>query len=133
MKRAVTLGLLMVVGALSLALHAAQQPAGTQPMVVEVEKLKDNLFVLRGNGGGGNTAVFVQANGVTVVDTKNPGWGQPILDKIRELTPKPVTRIVNCDPVPRPLWLLCFVPVSASRPSPRHPPPASSRRRRSHP
>jgi cyclase len=32
---------------------------------------------------------------VTVVDTKNPGWGQPILDKIRELTPKPVTRIVN--------------------------------------
>ena len=37
-------------------------------------------------GGGGNTAVFVQANGVTVVDTKNPGWGQPILDKIKELT-----------------------------------------------
>ena len=95
MKRAVTLGLLMVIGALSLALNAAQQPAGTQSMVVEVEKLKDNLFVLRGNGGGGNTAVFVQANGVTVVDTKNPGWGQPILDKIRELTPKPVTRIVN--------------------------------------
>src|SRR6266850_2165473 len=95
MKRAVTLGLLMLIGALSLALNAAQQPAGTQSMVVEVEKLKDNLFVLRGNGGGGNTAVFVQANGVTVVDTKNPGWGQPILDKIRELTPKPVTRIVN--------------------------------------
>jgi glyoxylase-like metal-dependent hydrolase (beta-lactamase superfamily II) len=95
MKRAITLGLLIVIGALSLAVAAAQQPAGTQSMVVEVEKLKDNLFVLRGNGGGGNTAVFVQANGVTVVDTKNPGWGQPILDKIRELTPKPVTRIVN--------------------------------------
>ncbi len=95
MKRAVTLGLLMLIGALSLALNAAQQPAGTQSMVVEVEKLKDNLFVLRGNGSGGNTAVFVQANGVTVVDTKNPGWGQPILDKIRELTPKPVTRIIN--------------------------------------
>src|SRR5499433_4556145 len=95
MKRVVTLGLLIVIGALSLALHAAQQPAGTQPMVVEVEKLKDNLFVLRGMGGGGNTAVFVQANGVTVVDTKNPGWGQPILDKIRELTPKPVTLLIN--------------------------------------
>jgi glyoxylase-like metal-dependent hydrolase (beta-lactamase superfamily II) len=95
MKRAITLGLLIVVGALSLALDAAQQPAGTQPMVVEVEKLKDNLFVLRGQGGGGNTAVFVQASGVTVVDTKNPGWGQPILDKIRELTPKPVTTVIN--------------------------------------
>jgi len=34
-------------------------------------------------------------NGVTVVDTKNPGWGQPILDKIKELTPKPVTTIIN--------------------------------------
>jgi len=34
--------------------------------VVEVENLKDNL-----------------------VDIKNPGWGQPILDKIKELTPKP--------------------------------------------
>ena len=29
-----------------------------------------------------HTAVFVGASGVVVVDTKNPGWGQPILDKI---------------------------------------------------
>ena len=40
MKRAITLGLLMLIGVLSLALNAAQQPAGTQSMVVEVEKLK---------------------------------------------------------------------------------------------
>ena len=46
-------------------------------------------------GGGGNTAVFVGADGVVVVDTKLPGWGQPILDKIKELTPKPVTTIIN--------------------------------------
>jgi glyoxylase-like metal-dependent hydrolase (beta-lactamase superfamily II) len=46
-------------------------------------------------GGGGNTAVFVGASGVVVVDTKNPGWGQPILDKIKELTPKPITTIIN--------------------------------------
>ncbi len=39
--------------------------------------------------------MFVMANGVAVVDTKNPGWGQPILAKIKELTPKPVTLIVN--------------------------------------
>jgi glyoxylase-like metal-dependent hydrolase (beta-lactamase superfamily II) len=55
--------------------------------------VKDNLFVLK--GGGGNTAVFVTANGVVVVDAKNPGWGQPILDKIKELTPKPVTTLIN--------------------------------------
>ena len=46
-------------------------------------------------GGGGNTAVFIMADGVTVVDAKNPGWGQPILDKIKELTNKPVVRLIN--------------------------------------
>jgi glyoxylase-like metal-dependent hydrolase (beta-lactamase superfamily II) len=92
MKRGFVLGLLAVVGALSLSLTAYQQPA-QQARVVEVEKLKDNLFILK--GGGGNSTVFVQTNGVTVVDTKNPGWGQPLLDKIKELTPKPVTRIIN--------------------------------------
>jgi glyoxylase-like metal-dependent hydrolase (beta-lactamase superfamily II) len=82
-----------------MAVAANQQPPGGRggqpqgPRVVEVEKLKENLFVLR--GGGGNTAVFVQGNGVTVVDTKNPGWGQPILDKIKELTNKPITTIIN--------------------------------------
>ena len=46
-------------------------------------------------GGGGNTAVFVRTDGVTVVDTKNPGWGQPILDKIKKLSDKPITTIIN--------------------------------------
>ncbi len=93
MKRALILGALVVVG--SLAIVTAQQPAANAPKVVEVEKVKDNLFVLRGAGGGGNTAVLVMANGVAVVDAKNPGWGQPILAKIKELTPKPVTLLIN--------------------------------------
>jgi len=91
------LSAVLVTGALSVAVAAYQQPAGGQqaPRVIEVEKLKDNLFVLRGEGGGGNTAVFVMTNGVAVVDTKNPGWGQPILDAVKKLTPKPVTMIIN--------------------------------------
>jgi len=99
MKRALVLALLIAGGVLSIAVSAYQQPAAGRggqppgPMVVEAEKLKDNLFVLK--GGGGNTAVFVTANGVTVVDAKNPGWGAPILAKIKELTPKPVTIIIN--------------------------------------
>ena len=92
MKRRSVLGILLTAGALSMAAAAQQQPS-SDAKTVEVEKLKDNLFVLR--GGGGNTAVFVQANGVTLVDTKNPGWGQPILDKVKELTNKPVTTIIN--------------------------------------
>jgi glyoxylase-like metal-dependent hydrolase (beta-lactamase superfamily II) len=93
-KRGIVLATLVVAGALSAVVGAYQQPANPPAQrVVEVEKLRENLFVLR--GGGGNTAVFVTTNGVVVVDTKNPGWGQPILDKIKELTNKPVTTIIN--------------------------------------
>jgi cyclase len=91
MRRAVVLGVLLAFGA--LAAVRAQPPAANAPKVVEVEKVKDNLWVLR--GGGGNTAVFATANGVTIVDAKNPGWGQPILDKVKELTPKPITTLIN--------------------------------------
>jgi cyclase len=93
MKRGLVLGALVLVGALSIGLSAYQPPAADAPKVIEVEKLKPNLFVLR--GGGGNTAVFVTTDGVIVVDAKNPGWGKPILDKIKELTPKPVTTLIN--------------------------------------
>jgi glyoxylase-like metal-dependent hydrolase (beta-lactamase superfamily II) len=92
MKRFALLAILLAAGSLSAALSASQA-AGQKPMVVEVEKLKDNLFVLK--GGGGNTAVFVTAKGVVVVDTKNPGWGQPLMTKIRELTDNPITTIIN--------------------------------------
>ncbi len=94
MKRITVLATLVLLGGLSMAVKAAQQPAPA-PSVdnITVEKVKDNLFVLR--GGGGNTAVFITATGVTLVDTKNPGWGQPLLDKVKTLTDKPVTRVIN--------------------------------------
>jgi glyoxylase-like metal-dependent hydrolase (beta-lactamase superfamily II) len=96
MRRTIILSLLVVAGMVSAVVAASQAPAGQdKPKVIEVEKLKDNLFVLRGAGGGGNTAVFVMNAGVTVVDTKNPGWGRPIIDAIRKLTDKPITRIIN--------------------------------------
>ena len=88
MKRGIVL---TIVGTLSLAAVVAQDAA----KVIEVERLEDNLFVLRGEGGGGNTAVFVTTEGVVVVDTKNPGWGQPILEQIRALTSNPVTTLIN--------------------------------------
>jgi cyclase len=93
MKRGNVLGALIGIGALSMTVAGYQPPAPQGPKVVEVDKVKDNLYVLK--GGGGNTAVFVTANGVVVVDAKNPGWGQPILDKIKELTPKPITMLIN--------------------------------------
>jgi len=91
MRRGIALGVLLALG--GLVAVKAQPPAADAPKVIEVEKVKDNLFVLR--GGGGNTAVFLTATGVVVVDAKNPGWGKPILDKIKELTPKPITMLIN--------------------------------------
>ena len=94
MKRAIVLGALVIVGALSAAMAAQQAGAGQPaPMVVETEKLSDNLFVLR--GGGGNTAAFITATGVVLVDTKLPGWGKPIMEAVKKLTDKPVTTIIN--------------------------------------
>lgn len=91
MKRVSLLTLLLVCGAAALAVSARQSPP--QPAAAGIEKVRDNLFVI--TGGGGNTAAFVTANGVVVVDTKLAGWGQRILEKIRSVTDKPVTMIVN--------------------------------------
>jgi cyclase len=44
---------------------------------------------------GGNTAVFVTATGVVLVDTKLAGYGQDILEQVRRITDKPVTTIIN--------------------------------------
>ncbi len=91
MRRGIVLTLLLAAGA--LAAEKAQPPQQQGPKTIDVDKVKDNLYVLK--GGGGNTAVFITDGGVVVVDAKNPGWGQPILDKVKELTPKPVTMLIN--------------------------------------
>ena len=95
MKRGILLGALVAIGALSLTVTAYQQPAADAPKIVTADKVKDNLYVLKGDGGGGNVAVFIASNGVVVVDAKNPGWGQPVLNKIKELTNKPVAILIN--------------------------------------
>jgi len=94
------LGLLLACGgSIVVAAYQGAGGGGRQgrgpdgPPVIEVEKVKDNLFLFK--GGGGNTAILIGADGVTVVDTKIPGWGQPIIAKIKELTDKPVIRIIN--------------------------------------
>ena len=89
MRRVMMLGVLIFVGVWSMAAVSGQQGE----MNVEVERLEDNLFVLR--GGGGNSAAFVTTNGVVLVDTKLAGWGQPLIDAIGELTSNPVTTIIN--------------------------------------
>jgi glyoxylase-like metal-dependent hydrolase (beta-lactamase superfamily II) len=91
LKRVLVLLALVAVGALIVAVGAARQTPSAAS--IQVDKVRDNLYVLR--GGGGNTAAFITAKGVTLVDAKLPGWGKPILEKLKEITEKPVTTIIN--------------------------------------
>ena len=69
----------------------ARQPAQNQ--AATIEKLADTLYVVR--GGGGNTAAFLTAKGVVLVDTKLANWGERIMQQVRSVTDKPVTMIIN--------------------------------------
>ncbi|MEZ5292186.1 MAG: MBL fold metallo-hydrolase [Vicinamibacterales bacterium] len=89
--RAAALVLVATAGLGSMALAASQAPPA--PKVVEVDKVADTLYLLR--GGGGNTALFLTSKGAVVVDSKLPGWGQPLLDAIRTVTDKPITMVIN--------------------------------------
>ena len=101
MKRGVVLALLLTLGGISMLAASYQNPAAGQRRggggqangPLKTQKVKDNLYIIVGNGG--NTAVFITDGGVVVVDTKNPGNGQAILDQIKTVTPKPVTMIIN--------------------------------------
>ncbi|HMG34114.1 MAG TPA: MBL fold metallo-hydrolase [Blastocatellia bacterium] len=92
MKRLAVLSGLLVAAALSLV-FAQQQQQPRPAAALEIQKVKDNLYVII--GGGGNTAAFITANGVVIVDTKNPGMGPAILEKVKSVTSKPVTMIIN--------------------------------------
>ncbi len=102
MRRAIVLGVLLTFGALSVAAAAYQAKQPSNIKVPEIRKVKDNLYVIGGSQpehrdefSGGNTAVWITQKGVVVVDTKNPGWGQMILDKIKSVTDKPVIMVLN--------------------------------------
>ncbi len=61
--------------------------------VQKPEKVKENLYLIR--GAGGNTAVFITTNGVVLVDTKLANNGQAILDQVKSITDKAITHIIN--------------------------------------
>src|SRR5687767_14929322 len=104
MTRALLLGTLVVVGGLSFVV-SGQAPAGPSAKAIaatKIEKVKDNLYIVTGSGAadmeafsGGNTAVFITDAGVTLVDTKLPGWGPTILERVKSVTNKPITRVIN--------------------------------------
>ena len=108
MRRTIVLGAIVLSGVITAAMVSAQQPAAgaqgrqggqgrgggfTFPPIQPIEKVKDNLYMIQGQGG--NTAVYVADSGVVLVDTKVADNGQAILDQVKKVTDKPVTTIIN--------------------------------------
>jgi glyoxylase-like metal-dependent hydrolase (beta-lactamase superfamily II) len=96
---AVVVAAAVLAGAYS-TLVAQQAPAGQgraggapAPGVGPAQKVAGNVHMIPGNGG--NTAVFVTANGIVLVDTKLANNGQAILDQVRTISDKPITHIIN--------------------------------------
>src|SRR5688572_444251 len=101
MKRVCVLGGIVCVGLLAMGVGLLAQQGGGKGKgkgkgfgpVEKPEKVKDRLYLIK--GAGGNTAVFITAAGVVLVDTKLVNNGQAILDQVKTLTDKPVTHIIN--------------------------------------
>ena len=70
-----------------------EAPQEVDAKVVELQKVKDNLYLLK--GGGANSVAFVTDLGVVLIDTKPAGWGPSIAQKLKTVTNKPVTTIIN--------------------------------------
>ena len=103
MRRAILLGALIAIGGLSLAVSGqAPGPSDKSIAATKIEKVKENLYVITGSGAedtsafsGGNVAVFITDSGVTIVDAKLPGFGPTIVERVKSVTNKPITRIIN--------------------------------------
>jgi cyclase len=100
MKRALVLGLLLAAGTLTAV--AGYQGQAARAVLPDLTRVKDNLYIIEASSPtdrsmftGGNTGVFIMDSGVLVVDTKLSGYGNDLLQKIRKVTDKPVTTIVN--------------------------------------
>jgi cyclase len=104
MKRLLVLAGIITIGTSLAAYQApAQAPAPTPTAAqLDVVKLRDNLFVITSSSpeprpafSGGNVSVFITDTGVTLVDSKLAAWGPALLEKVKGLTPKPVTTIIS--------------------------------------
>jgi cyclase len=91
MTRVKSLGALIAVGVLlGTPIWLWRQARYT----IAMERLRDNLYLIE--SGGMNVAALVTDDGVVLVDTMPNGWwGPAVLAKIRSLTDKPITTIIN--------------------------------------
>ena len=70
-------------------LALAQAPSQS----LTVRKIKDNIYLAEGGGGG--SGIIIGQNGVIVVDAKTtPAAGKAVVEEVHKLTNKPITTVI---------------------------------------
>jgi len=92
MRRVGLLAAIVVIGVAAAGV-AAQQQRPRIPPTGAIKKVRDNLYVIPGQGG--NTTVFVTQTGIVLVDTKLANNGEAIMSQVRTVSGRAVTMIIN--------------------------------------
>jgi len=89
-RRILTLSLVLAVGVGLASLQALGQQARDE---LTIEKVKDNLYNIVGNGG--NVGVLVTNEGVALIDDKFEEDFDAIMARVRSVTSQPVKYVIN--------------------------------------
>jgi cyclase len=85
----VFLALIVAAGGWTADAQNPQQP----PQPLKVEKIKDDLYVITGDGG--NTTAYLMDEGVILVDDKNDRNHNDLVAAVKALSDKPVKHVIN--------------------------------------
>src|ERR1700723_2655595 len=72
---------------------AYTQNQGKQPPQLTLNKVKDDLYEIEGDGG--NVAVYITNEGVILIDDKFDQDHQSIVDQVKSVTSQPIKYIIN--------------------------------------
>lgn len=102
-RAAMGLAVLLAVGAAGSALGPRarrwlrppppRQAAKPEVPFSRIYQIDERLWVIP--GGGGNTAVFLTAEGLVVIDPKFPEFGPQVLEEIRRVTDQPIALVIT--------------------------------------
>src|SRR5271170_5566759 len=72
---------------------AYTQTKNSQPPPLTLNKVKDDLYEIEGDGG--NVAVYITNEGVILVDDKYEQDHEQIVDKVKSVTNQPVKYVIS--------------------------------------
>ena len=93
MKTKVSLGVSVLL--LGCVASSAQAQFGTQPVELELIKVKDDLYVIHGAYVPGNVTALITNEGVILVDDDFAVDHDNLMKKLREVTNQPVKYVIN--------------------------------------